>query len=352
MDVLLGPRHFGNVNQTFDASFKLNKRTVIGDVGHAALVDGTQRELGLDGIPRIFLQLLHAKADAVGFLVDLDDLNLDGLADRHDFRRVVDAAPGHVGDVQKPVDTAQIHERTVFGDVLDHTVDGLAFGQVADHFGALFGTGFFQDRTARNNDVATAAVHFQNNERLLQAHKRASIAHRTHIDLRAGQERNSAAQIDCKATLDATEDGAFDALFFLVGLFQTIPGFLAAGLVTADRGFATGVLDTIQENLDLIANGDFGGFTGICEFFQIDAAFHLVADIDDGLSRFDRDDLAFDDRPFLGRVNFEAFFQKGFEFFHSCFSAHACSVPFHTFIRAMRLSPQVFGLVFVCSKVP
>ncbi len=183
-------------------------------------------------------------------------------------------------------------------------------------------------------------------------HQRASVAHRADIDLRAGQERNGAAKIDGKAALDATEDGAFDALFLLVGFFQTIPGFLAAGLVTADRGFATGVLDPVKEDLDLIADGDFGGFTGICEFFQIDAAFHLVADIDDGLSRLDGDDLAFDNGPFVGRVDLEAFFQKGFEFFHSCFSAHAYLVPFQTFIRAMRLSPQVFRVDLFCSLAP
>jgi hypothetical protein len=87
-----------------------------------------QRVLGADQIPRIFLQLLHAQADAVGFLVDLDDLDLDGLADRQDLGGVVDPAPGHVGDVQQAVDTAQIDEGAVFGDVLDHAVDGIAFG--------------------------------------------------------------------------------------------------------------------------------------------------------------------------------------------------------------------------------
>jgi hypothetical protein len=75
----------------------------------------------------------------VGFLVDLDDLHLDGLADRQDLGGVVDAAPGHVGDVQQAVDTAEIDEGAVFGDVLDHAVDDVALGQLADDLGALFG---------------------------------------------------------------------------------------------------------------------------------------------------------------------------------------------------------------------
>ena len=71
---------------------------------------------------------------------------------------MIDAAPGHVGDVQQPVNTAQINKRTVFGDVLDHAVHSLTFGQVADNLGALFGTGFFQDRTTRHHDIAPATV--------------------------------------------------------------------------------------------------------------------------------------------------------------------------------------------------
>ena len=37
MDVLLGPRHFGDVDQAFDARLQLDERAVVGDVGHAAL---------------------------------------------------------------------------------------------------------------------------------------------------------------------------------------------------------------------------------------------------------------------------------------------------------------------------
>ena len=331
VDVLLGPGHFRDVHQTFDTGFQLHEGAVIGDVGDAALVDRAQREFGFHRIPRVVQQLLHAQADAVGVLVDLDDLDLDGLADREDLRRVVDAAPGHVGDVQQAIDAAQINEGTVFGDVLHHAVDDLTFGQVADDFGALFGTRFFQDGTTRHNDVAATTVHLEDLERLLETHERAGIAHRTDVDLRARQEGHGAAQIDGEAALDATEDGAIDALFAGIGFFETVPGFFATGFLARDDGFATGVFDAIEVNFDLVANGDRGSFTGIREFFQINAAFHLVADVDDGLARLDGDDLALDDRPFLGGVDLEAFLQKGFEFFHASFGAHAVSFPLYGF---------------------
>src|SRR3954451_9724415 len=120
--VLLGPRHLGDVDQAFDARLEFDERAVVGDVGDATGEAGTQRVLGFDALPRIVQQLLHAQRDAVGFVVDLDDLDLHGLADREHFGRMIDAAPRDIGDVQQTVDAAEINERTVIGDVLDHAV--------------------------------------------------------------------------------------------------------------------------------------------------------------------------------------------------------------------------------------
>ena len=55
------------------------------------------------------------------------------------FGRVVDPAPGDVGDVQQAVDAAEVDERTVIGDVLDHAVDDLAFFELLDDFRTLLG---------------------------------------------------------------------------------------------------------------------------------------------------------------------------------------------------------------------
>src|SRR4029077_3980679 len=83
--VLLGPRHLRDVDQTFDARLELDERAVVGDVGDAALDAGAERILALDALPRIIEQLLHAERDAVRLVVDLDDLDLDGLADAQNF---------------------------------------------------------------------------------------------------------------------------------------------------------------------------------------------------------------------------------------------------------------------------
>src|ERR1019366_1573547 len=154
----------------------------VGDVGDAAGELGANRVFGFDAVPRIGLQLLHAQRDPLGVGVDLDDLHLDGVADRQDLAGVRNALPAHVGDVQQAVDAAQVHERAVVGDVLDHAFADFAFLQLGDQLGALFGAGFFQDGAARDHDVAARTVHFEDRERLFLAHQRTDVAHRADVD--------------------------------------------------------------------------------------------------------------------------------------------------------------------------
>ena len=93
-------------------------------------------------------------------------LTLTRLADVDDLARVVDAPPRHVGDVQQAVDAAEIHEGAVLGDVLDHALDDLTLFEVGHEFGALLGPALLEHGAARHDDVAAAAVHLEDLERL------------------------------------------------------------------------------------------------------------------------------------------------------------------------------------------
>ena len=208
MDVLLGPRHFGDVDQALDARLQLDEGAVVGDVGDAALEAGADRELRLDALPRIGLELLHAERDAVGLVIDLDDLDLHLLADIEHLGGMIDPPPGDIGDVQQAVDAAEIDEGAVIGDVLDHPVDDLAFFEVLHQLLALLGAGLFEHGAARHHDVAAAAIHLQDLERLGDVHQRRHVADRPDVDLGARQERHRAVEIDREAALDLVEDDA------------------------------------------------------------------------------------------------------------------------------------------------
>src|SRR5215475_4865930 len=143
-NVLLRPGHFRHVDQALDSRLKLNEGSVVGDVGDTPFEARAHRILALDALPRIIEQLFHAKRNAVGLVIDLDDLDLHLLADVEHFGRMIDAAPGDVGHVQQSVDAAEINERTVVGDVLHDAVDDLTFFEVLHQFLTLLGARLFE----------------------------------------------------------------------------------------------------------------------------------------------------------------------------------------------------------------
>ena len=157
-DVLVGPVHLGHVHQAFDARLQLDKRAVVGDVGDFAEHARALRVAAAHAQPWVVAHLLEAQRHAVLLGVELEDLGCDLLARLHHLGRVAHAAPGHVGDVQQAVDAAEVHERAVFGDVLDHAVDHGAFFQRLHQLGALFAHAGFDHRTARQHHVVALAV--------------------------------------------------------------------------------------------------------------------------------------------------------------------------------------------------
>ncbi len=254
---------------------------------------------GLDALPRIVEQLLHAERDTVGLVVDLDDLDLDRLTDGEHLGRVVDAAPRDIGDVQQAVDAAEVNERTVIGDVLDHAVDDLTLFEVLHQFLTLFGAGLFENRATRHHDVAAAAIHLEDLERLRVVHQRSDVADRTDVHLRTRQEGHCAVEVDGEAALDLVEDDAVNLLVVVEGLLELAPALFAAGLVARQNGFAQCVFDPVEEHLDFVADLEFAVTAGAGEFAQRHAAFGLQADVDDGHVLFNRNHVALDDGAFL-----------------------------------------------------
>src|SRR6202171_4557374 len=297
--VLFGPRHFRDVDQAFDARLQFDERAVVGDVGDAAGEARVQRILGLDALPRIVQQLLHAERDTVGLMGDCDDLDLDGLADGEHLGRVIDPPPGDIGHMQQAVDAAEINERTVIGDVLDHAVDHLTLFEILHQFLALLGAGLFENRAARHHGVAAAAVHLEDLERLRVVHQGCDVADRADIDLRARQEGNRAVEVDGEAALDLVEDDAVNLLVVFEGPLELAPAFLAARLVARQHGFAERILDAVEEHLDHVPDLEFAFAAGPGEFAQRHTAFGLQADVDDGHILLDRNNDALDDGAFL-----------------------------------------------------
>ena len=94
---------------------------------------------------------------------------------------MTDALPGHIRYVEQAVDSAQIQECTVIGEVLDHTFDDGAFFQALQQGFTLSAEFGLNHRPARNNDIVALAVQFDDLEFQILAFQVGGIAHRTHV---------------------------------------------------------------------------------------------------------------------------------------------------------------------------
>src|SRR5262245_36396490 len=300
VDVLFGPAHLGDVDETLHPRFQLHKGAIVGDVGDRALKAGADGILGFDAGPWIGLQLFHAEADALRLRIDAHDLHLHRIADVDDLTWVVDAPPGHVGHVQETVDATKIDEGAVVRDILDQARGHLAFGQSAYNLGALLGARRLEDLASGHHDVAAAAIHLQDLEGLRRMHQRADVAHGSDVNLAAGQKGHGAVEVDGEATLDLVEDDAFNLLLVGEFLFQPRPAFFPSRLFPRQHGLTQRVLHAFEINLDGIADLQIGGFAGQAKLAQRHPAFHFQADVDDGQIFFDGGDGALHHATFEG----------------------------------------------------
>jgi hypothetical protein len=269
-----GPRHLGDVDQPLDPLLQLDERAVVLQRHDLAAHDRAGRVLGLRVRPRILADLLETQRHPLGVRVELQHLDAHVVADLKQLGRVRDAAPGHVGDVQQAVDAAEVDERAVFGQVLDDSLDDLAFLQLLERHLLQLGALLLQQHAARQHDVAALLVELDDLEPVLLADERVQVAHRAQVDLRAGQERlHAAADGDRQAALHPRADRPFDQLVALARAGNLVPDLEAVCLLLGQHAQAVLVLPALQENVDLVALFDRDRAVGLRELVERDRSF-------------------------------------------------------------------------------
>ncbi len=293
----LAPRHLADVDQPFDAGLELDERAVVGQADDLAAHARADR-IALDDVrPRIVHQLLVAERDALGRRVVLQHDHVDLVVDLEQLRRVRHAAPRHVGDVQQAVDAAEVDERAVVGDVLDHAAEDLALGERVERVLLLLRVLLFEEHLAREHDVAALLVDLDDAHAQLLAAQRVEVPDGTDVDLRAGQERADA-DVHGETALDALDDAADDDLALGIGLLDLVPDLHLLGFFAREDDVAFAVFGALEQHVDDVAGLDRDLAGLVDELVDGDDAFGLVADVDDDFRRRDFEDGALDDLAF------------------------------------------------------
>ena len=248
--------------------------------------------------PGIFGELLGAERDALGLAVELEDDDVDLVADLHEVGRVVDAAPGHVGDVEEAVEAAEVDERAVVGQVLDRSAQHASLFEELERFLLARFLLDLDDRLAREDDVAALLVDRDDLEIQVLAAQRLEVLDRLDVDERARQERLDA-DVDGEPALDPVDDAAADGRARAVGLLDLVPDLHLLGFVLREDDVAVLVLRPLEENVDRVALLDRDLAREVGELGERDDALRFVADVDDHFRGGDGEDPAPDDLPLL-----------------------------------------------------
>src|SRR6202035_2007435 len=205
-----------------------------------------------------------------------EDANGHLVADLEDLRRVVDATPAHVRDVEEAVDAAEIDEGAVLGDVLDDALDHLALLEGEESLGLLLVALLLEKDAAAEHDVAALLVELDDLELVGLPDELVQVADGPEVDLRSGEERlHTAANGDREAALHALADGPFDELVALARGRDLIPDLHLVCFLLGKHDEAVVVLATLDVDVDRVAGLDRGLALRVGELLEGDDALAL-----------------------------------------------------------------------------
>src|SRR5437588_5051841 len=182
MYILIGPIHFRNVYETFNAGFDLDKTPVVGNIGYLTEEPGPWRITARNVGPWIFAQLLEPQRYTATLAIEFQYLAFDLITDIHHLRRVFDPFPGYIRDMEQTIDSTEIQKSAIVGQILDHPFNDGALLQLFKQGLTLSNALTFNDGAARNHNVITALSDLQHLEFKRLTLEMTSIPDRTHIN--------------------------------------------------------------------------------------------------------------------------------------------------------------------------
>src|SRR6266581_1296851 len=125
-----GPRHLTDVHQPLYALLELHKGSIVGDADYPSAYVGTYRIAMRRVQPWVRSELFESQRNPLFVFIEFEYLDLDLIAHIHQVPWMCQSTPGHVGNMQQAIDSAQVHERAIFGQILDYAGQHRTFFEV------------------------------------------------------------------------------------------------------------------------------------------------------------------------------------------------------------------------------
>src|SRR5258708_22934444 len=286
--------------ESFNALFQLDERAVIGHAQSAAFHAGANGVAFRSVEPRVGRELLKAQRNAQLFRIKFEDLDLDLVAHVDEVARMRQPAPGHVGYVEQTVNAAQVNKSSVVGEVLHRPGHDGVFLQRFECLGALAGVFFFQNRFARNHNVAALLVQLDHADFNLLALQHVEVADRMYVHLGTRHERFYA-DVHLNSSLDPLHDLSFDRSLGQMRLVNLFPYPHALRALMREQHRAFFIPAMLHHDGDFVAGLEFNVAVRVGDFGNRHQALGLESDVHNNVRGRDFDHAAFEHVVFTGR---------------------------------------------------
>ena len=146
------------MDQSLHTLFEDYEGSIVDDAHHLAFDPFSNRVFFGDQNPRIFESLFVPEGDPFPFAVEPKHDNIDLVADLEVLAGVPHPTPRDIGDVEQPVETSQVHEDTVVGQVLNRTADQFTLFEVGHGLVFVLSLFLLEDRLARQHHIRATPV--------------------------------------------------------------------------------------------------------------------------------------------------------------------------------------------------
>ena len=220
---VLAPRHFAHVDESLNTGCNLNECAVVGNHHNLTLHMVAHLQLAVESIPGMRCELLQAESNALLLIVEVENNNINLLVESNNLMRIADAAPREICDVDESVNTAEIDEYTIRGDVLNGTLKNLTLLELRDDLALLSFELSLDESLVGNNNVAELLIDLHNLELHGLSYEHIVVADGVNIDLAAGQECLDTKYVYNHTALCAALDVTLNNLFVVEGCIHALP---------------------------------------------------------------------------------------------------------------------------------
>src|SRR3712207_592642 len=283
---VLAPRHFRYVDEAFNTGCDFNECTVVSDNNNLTLNVVAHFELCIECIPWVRSELLQTEGNALLLFIEVEDNHINLLIERYNLMWIAYAAPRKVCDVDESVNTTEVNEYTIRGDVLDSSFENLTFFELRDNFFLLCFQLSLNESLVRNNNVAELLIDLHNLEFHGLAYEYVVVAYRMNVDLATGQECFDTKYVNNHTALRAALDVTLNNFLVVESCVNTLPALAEASFLVRKYQLAFLVFLILYVNFYFVAYFQIGIVT---EFRSGDDTVALVTDVYDNLFLVNRD---------------------------------------------------------------